>query len=502
MTITYSIENVTDELVKNVLLRKFFQMVFVGDDRKSLHIYTATVLGALDQISFPPSAQESLVSDLGKYSALRLKFEFAIGSNDTNEVVSIINEDITDCKKGFLDEVDCVQKVWGAQCKIIKDSQHELISKLTELVGESDEDESRLTHTAELANRRMLWMEQDKRPQHFYRALAIPGVCDGDVEITKASMRDGIEKRKAYTISVPQDVVLPKGIELVNWVKTSIVFKYRLDENSINYVIKKSDDDVRWLAPDFTWYFSPVIKSVIDNRKCMIELKRKTSAEQSSEGRCPFNPTYLSDKFQNSIDNVPNKLTVNFSHWIDEKINLRQKYRLAAREVLPSIDSFDNVSEINIFLDIHDEHNRGNRQFLYGIFISLILAYGIDSTRLLEIEPSFWFLTKFIPSDILWMIFSVFCALTFIFMPARLDKHSRSKQKFRIILLISTLIWSFAVFCLFRIPVLCNIIPDFAYHVVAIAYLCILALQIVYLFIIRTSSFRTIFHDLFGSGVL
>lgn len=45
MTVTFSIRNVTDDLVKTVMLRKFFQMVFVGNDRKSLHIYTATVLG-------------------------------------------------------------------------------------------------------------------------------------------------------------------------------------------------------------------------------------------------------------------------------------------------------------------------------------------------------------------------------------------------------------------------------------------------------------------------
>ena len=45
MTVTFNIHNVTNGSESTVLLRKFFQMVFVGNDRKSLHIYTATVLG-------------------------------------------------------------------------------------------------------------------------------------------------------------------------------------------------------------------------------------------------------------------------------------------------------------------------------------------------------------------------------------------------------------------------------------------------------------------------
>ena len=47
MTVTFNIRNVTNGIKNTVMLRKFFQMVFVGNDRRSLHIYTATVLGGL-----------------------------------------------------------------------------------------------------------------------------------------------------------------------------------------------------------------------------------------------------------------------------------------------------------------------------------------------------------------------------------------------------------------------------------------------------------------------
>ena len=85
MTITYSMRNVVASSVKMVMLRKFFQMIFVGSDNKSLHIYTATILGAATN----KCENLSFISDLENAKQFRMKFEFAISSSDNNEVISL-----------------------------------------------------------------------------------------------------------------------------------------------------------------------------------------------------------------------------------------------------------------------------------------------------------------------------------------------------------------------------------------------------------------------------
>ena len=87
MTITFSIRNVTSDLVNNVMLRKFFQMVFMGNDKKSLHIYTATIVGASNEST--TEVQPNFVSDLENLKAFSMQFEFAVGSNDSNEILKI-----------------------------------------------------------------------------------------------------------------------------------------------------------------------------------------------------------------------------------------------------------------------------------------------------------------------------------------------------------------------------------------------------------------------------
>ena len=85
------------------MLRKFFQMVFVGNDKKSLHIYTATIVGASNESI--TETKTNFISDLEQFKAFSMQFEFAVGSNDSNEIMSIHNENLTDSEHGFLKEI-------------------------------------------------------------------------------------------------------------------------------------------------------------------------------------------------------------------------------------------------------------------------------------------------------------------------------------------------------------------------------------------------------------
>ena len=516
MTITFSIRNVTSDLVNKVMLRKFFQMVFMGNDRKSLHIYTATIIGASNEGT--DGEDGHFISNLDTLTPFSMHFEFAVGSNDSNEVLEIYHEDLTDSEHGFLKEIDCIRKVWGKKCKIISGNQAEILDKLKIISGEENKsfspDEKSIT--AELTKYKLLWTEQKKSnvATHMLQSLSIAGKFQSIENNYELDSRDGVFMRKAYAVSVPKEIEILKGIELVNWVRTTINFKYDFDDTNLNYIIKndcnkENNKEEHIIAPDFTWYFSPVVKSFIDNRNCMVEIKRGNVIGEN-ECTCPLQnhkrKFYANDKFQNSIDAVPNKLTVNFHHWgEEEKINSRQKYRLAAKDILPNPKSFDDVSEISIFLDTADEHNRGNRQFILGVFISFALAFGIDSARLQEIAFSFGFWNHVIPVDICWIVFLTLFSLSLMNKPAKLSEKSRSVMKFRKIIMSCSLVWVIIVYGIFRSPLLEGFIlytKDTLGMITGIVFTLICIAHFIYLRMCKVDSKDSLWVDLFGEDIL
>ena len=506
MTITYSMRNVISASVKMIMLRKFFQMIFMGNDKKSLHIYTATILGAAsdncDELSF--------VSDLENVKQFRMKFEFAISTSDNNEPVSIINEDITNTENGFFNEIGCIRKVWGEKCKLIQDNQSQII-KMIERKTKGEAQKDLINKAAALAKHNLIWVEQQKTgvDDTLLESLAVPGIFEDIDTKDEPDVRDDISMRKSYAIGVPETVEFPKGLELVNWVHTTINFKYDLDDDNLNYIIKKgSNNEEKYIAPDFTWYFSPRIRSFINNRNSMVEIKRGLNGCQDS-CVCPIQQKkrifYQSDKYQNSIDAVPNKLTVNFHYWDnDEKINLRQKYRLASKDALPSPNSFTDVAEINIFLDLSDEHNRGNRQFILGIFLSFALAFCIDSSRVEQVRYFFYPLNILFTADAIWIFFLVLFSITLMNKPLKLDSKVRIWMTFRKILLFFSVIWAILVFIILRIPY----ILDRTSHsflicaICGVVLLCLMILHIAYIVCHLKKNKGSIWLDLFGDDIL
>lgn len=521
MTITFSMRNVTSELVHTIMLRKFFQMVFVGDDHRSLHIYTATILGASGQDYSADSDKnpEKFISNLGEYPQFRMRFEFAVGSSDNNDIYDIINEDLTDGDPySFLNEPECISNVWGKdKCSIIINNQKELLEKCRQILNTAAEpDNILLEKTAILSRQKVLWTEQEKNglSRDFFQSLSIAGQFEDITEPQAKNKRDEIAMRKAYAISSPDSPRLPQGIELVNWVRTTIRFKYPLDDTDLNYNIKKElggEENSFYFAPDFTWYFSPRPKGFIDSRNCLVELKR-TLGSVYETCQCPIQKNrrifFRSDKFQNSISPVPNKLTVNFRYWIEEEnILLRQKYRLIARDIFPRPDDFNDTSEINIFLDTSDEHNRGNRQFLAGVFLSTALAFGIDSTRISEVNYCFFPLNLIIPTDALWIIFLVLFSATLINIPMKLSERSRKLARWRKRLLIASGMWVFMIFGILRTEWMELLIERYSFSletgIISCFLLSILSLgHILYFTNKNVNAGKNILADLFGEDIL
>jgi len=247
MTITFSMRNVTSELVHTVMLRKFFQMVFVGNDRKSLHIYTATILGASNQklnqdcMADAEHYANEFLSDFGTLKQFRMRFEFAIGSSDDNDVCSIMHEDLTaGSDYSFLNEIECISNVWGKNmCSIIVNNQNSLLEKYKTISPDANvkgAEEQVVKQTAELSKYSVLWTDQEKSgvERKYFQSLSVAGTFENVSEPQTPTKRDEIAMRKAYAISVPQDKTFPKGIEIVNWVRTTVCFKYSLDDASLS----------------------------------------------------------------------------------------------------------------------------------------------------------------------------------------------------------------------------------------------------------------------------
>ena len=466
---------------KEIMLRKFFQMVFVGTDKKSLHIYTAIVVGArvVGARVVGETSDDSFISDLST-GDIRLKVDISVNKIDNNNIKNIKSEDITLSPKGknsgFIDQIECIKRVWGPKCCIINENKQILIDKIKELTDEElDKDSEELDKDSKeiidsLVRERLLWIEHDKKDKEENKklmSLAIPAKIDIDNKSEENSKNnDEIEKTSSYIIYKPLQTKFIKGIELVSWVKTTIDFEYKICDKNMNFILKNSgDNNDCYFSPDFTWYFSPAPGSIIDNKNSILEIKRKNRSLCTmydccdNNKECSLKKTFLnlpSEKIQNGITPVPNLLTVDFQYWTeDEKIKQRQKYRISAKDFLSNPQALNDISEINIYIDSQDEHARGNRQFLVGIIISFLLAFGLDSNRINEFG-NYLFLNNILSTDICWIIYIVLISFTLLIRPNYIHEVYRKAIKLRRFTLIISFLWIVLSLVIFRLPILKN----------------------------------------------
>lgn len=522
MTITYSIKNVTQELVQEIMLRKFFQMVFVGNDRKSLHIYTASVIGASTKCN--SVSQSHFISDLEPIKSFYMEFGFSVKGNDNNDVVAIVNEDVTDGENNFLSQIEYIRQVWGDECEIIHNDQKKLNKRLKDYLGV--EPTGNKQNIAQLAQHNVLWIEDKKKEQEGeMSSLAIAGAFNTknykNVSAkNKKDYRKLQEEKEAayYLIKVPQEITFVKGFELVNWVKTTIQFKNKFRETNLNFCIQKEECETQYVTPDFTWYFSPPVKSFIDNESSSVEIKY--SIISNSENGCKYSKIHLGKKcdcpvrnqmteqltkrYLNVINPVANKTTVYFKRWTEhEKISYRKKYRLATKNVLMNHHLFSDIREMNMFIDTTDEHSRGNRQYVLSIFISFALAFGIDSTRLKEVAAFFPFASLF-NADALWLLLLIVFTMNLLIRPP----HEEGKSQYfiwRKINIIVCLIWIIYVFIISKSPGLATLLPslqEFKDNIIQGIYVLLIISMSWYTWLNVTKFHDPILSEIFDDDIL
>lgn len=385
MNIIFTINNVASKSVDNdIIMRKFFQMVFVDNDRKGFNIYTATVLGAED-----------------KTSKLHMDFKFDIKEDGNNEIIEIAQEDITEGKGNFIDQIDFIKRVWGNECKILYHDQE----GLSEILKGNNSIDLFFNEVESLLNNKFLHIKDSAKQGNGneFESIAICGGFESEnFKRCKNNNNEQLFESSTYSITAPniiKDLKYIENIEIVNWVKTRIRFKYKMNESNIAYTIKKK---LKCMSPDFTWYFSPRVNSFIKNDSSVVEIKGSKNINNSFK-----------------VEPVPNKTTVNFRRWVnDEKIAFRQKYRIPNKHIFNDNCSFNEIDELNIYIDLSDEHSRANRQFILSLFISFALAFGIDKSRLEEIAI-FFPLNHYVVPDFWWLSFLTLLSFNIMIIPPK-----------------------------------------------------------------------------------
>lgn len=537
MTISFSIRNVLSEDVKTVMLRKYFQMVFVGTDRKSLDIYTATIIGASKEEYTENDLKDkrNFVSRLGDIPEFRLLFDYTISGNETNEVTDIRHEDITDCgKDGLFSQIEHLKKVWGDACTIVYNDQKLLREKLDDLTKDSKG--RKFKDISKFAKIKTLFVDESNKPfyGYFLKSLAIQGKCVTGIDYQdEPSNRRDYTKRSIYSIDVPKEDI-PDGVELVNWIRTTISFSHLIDDKEFNYSVQKPSNRqeqnpenensqessgtanskgeiaYQFLCPDFTWYFSPPIKTYIDNRNATVEIKRFQAADNCRGCECRYKESgrskNTSNKYHDGFGPVPNKRTVEFNYWVkNEKIKSRQKYRFAAKDISLGAEEFSDISDIMICLDMTDNHSRGNRQYIMGLFISFALGFGIDSTRIKSVEQYFPSILRF-QADFLWVVFLILFSLTMLSKPPKVnDKWDASAAKVRSVCMVASAFWFFAVFAVSQngfVKEYLSMYHSLCTSVARWGYIGILLVEVFYIGYLKARHKDRILAGLFGEDIL
>lgn len=465
MNIIFTIKNVASESVDNdIIMRKFFQMVFVDNDRKGFNIYTATVLGAKD-----------------KTSKLHIDFKFDIKEDGNNKIIEITQEDITDGKNNFLDQINFIKRVWGNECEILSHNQSRLIDIFK---SKSDNKDSIISESELFLKDKLLYIDDSEKHGNDFKSIAICGDFESENFKRCKSKDEQLFESSTYSVFAPskiKDLEIIENIEIVNWVKTRIRFKYKINEPNIIYTIMNK---LKCNAPDFTWYFSPRVNSFIKNDSSVVEIKGSKNNNSSFK-----------------VEPVPNKTTVNFKRWVnDEKITFRQKYRIPNKHIFNDNCSFNEIDELNIYIDLSDEHSRANRQFILSLFISFALAFGIDSERLKEIASFFPF-NKFVVPDFWWLLFLTSLSLNIMITPPK--SANRGWNLFRRINIIFSLSWVLVVYLVYRSlkPFLDggNIIQNIDYSVWSqVLFFIFLSLNLLYIILNKLIFKYPILNGLFG----
>ena len=152
-----------------------------------------------------------------------------------------------------------------------------------------------------------------------------------------------------------------------------------------------------------------------------------------------------------------------------------------------------------------DDHSRGNRQYMMGLFISFALGFGIDGTRLAGVEQYFPDIFGF-QADFLWVAFLFLFSLTMLSRPPKVnDQMDVWASRLRKVSLFLSCFWFFVIFaCTGNEFLTANIEKyDTIYISGAQSLYCIIVfIEVLYLCYLKLRHKDRVLKGIFGEDIL
>ena len=309
-----------------IVFRKFFHMIFVGLDGKSLNTYTAIVF------SVRPKELEFLefndyFSTISRQTAelfdVQLKYD---------GVKSVKMTDLTD---SFISQAETLKQIWEDCYNISKNNVAHFVNKGCL----NDELQKFLC----IKNEKLSAEEQKIATKSEFKKLDEPNRC-----ILSAH--------------------LGNEIEYISWVKSEIQLEESIPENKVFFEVKFAFNKEKWrvYCPDYTWYIcTPKVFSNEPNKMLVKLADNKVH--------------------RNMMQPLNDQSALRLKEWLwQENINKCHRCRLLYNEQKNPQMTLKSSVVIELFIEYaYDRH--GNKQFFEGLLVAFLIGSVADWTKLVEI---------------------------------------------------------------------------------------------------------------------
>lgn len=338
---------------KHIIIKKFYQVIFWEANSSKIVIYTGIVAGFnLEEFDKDKPC--------GTYSGLAVRVHFQMPSYQKQIIINDVTSEFVSHA-----EIFPLKAVWGYDTRLLlapKDINDWLIRSKEIMPCLYD---PLVSDSGTLITRALEIRDPDKTSWKM-TSLAIP------VDL----QRDENGNYKGYLIRT--DRRLPCCVDIINWSRTDIEYKgtgHRfVDNGRLEYSFRDCGEaENTFSCPDFRVYFVPPL-----NYEVASSLFAKALCSSD-----PQNKMTIEDR--NAVQKMVIDESKYFSVWIHEHIiTSRNVYR-----VTKPLDVDRNDKGFSLSVSIDNSKARKLGELMIGLIVSIIIGYGMDSSRIKQHTSSF-----------------------------------------------------------------------------------------------------------------
>lgn len=428
MEIRCELVNVNSDNYSILTIHKLKKVIFINRKRDRVDIYTEIILGGSNINDYTESSKLRYEDTISNIDA---KFSFKVNHEIRGSEIELKDIKVTDLTDSYYNQTDKSRMASSCEYEIL-DRQPKLKKMLKSILPEGESIDVNKTNTNE---NKYLGIKQGNSDR-------------GSAVCVKGHVKETREKQcMGYEVCAFDG--LHKGVEIINWIKTSIYLSKPLESTErLSLEIVFPTAQMKLWIPYCSVYICPP-----ENYELSDDSKVSCIADNVDEE---------SDQ-SNNINSVVQKREMYYEEWIDAQMIMDLKvYRLNREKLFGTGTVLENCKKISMDMSIRCLTDKGSIQFLLGLIFSGFLTFGVDSGRIKEIEA--WFIT-IVPVDIQWV---VSCLLLFtVTIKYWLIKRNSCSKRFFVCnavcmwaIFILWGVWFIAAFVLSRITELTTVMLD------------------------------------------